>query len=218
MKLILAILFTLFAPLAHAGFTAEGAVGTYAAKILHRSIGEVELQTTQIETPSGHRIFGIAYDKPRAEEEQFAAVFVIDEHNGKVREIASSAPFSYADNQSTSIQGLEAKSAKNFSLRLSFRSVCGGGAYVYKFAERNGIWRVAGLDSVDYQCDADDNSIGSNSNERSKNFLAGLIVETERRKDRVVGTKKRRYNFPNLPLSSFDIGDSRHDAPLEATQ
>jgi hypothetical protein len=211
-KLILAILTFLIAPLAHADFSAEGPLGMYAAKILHRSIGEIELQTTRYTTPTGDRIFGITYDKPRAEGEQFAAVFVIDERQGKIQEIASSAPFSYADNQGFSIQGLDAKSAKNFSLSLSFRSVCGGGSYVYKFAERNGTWRVAGLDTTDYQCDAENNDIGPNSDERSKNFLTGLVIETERRKDRVVHKAKKRVQFPELPLSSFAIGDSSHDA------
>ncbi len=212
MKLIPAILFSLIAPLAHADFAADGPVGIYAAKILHRSMSELELQTTQFATAAGTRIFGITYDKPRADGEQFAAVFVVDESKGKILEIASSAPFSYADNQSFSIQRLKAKSAKNFSLHLSFRSACGGGSYVYKFVERNGTWRVAGLDTNDYQCDPEDNSIGPNSNELSKNFLTGQMVETVRRKDRVVRTAKKKFQFPDLPLSSFDIEDSRHDA------
>lgn len=175
-------------------------------------MGEIELQTTQLAPPAGNRIFGITYDKPREEGEQFAAVFVVEERRGKILEIASSEPFNYADNQGFSIQGVEAKSTKNFSLHLSFRSVCGGGSYVYKFAERNGIWRVAGLDTVDYQCDAENNDIGPNSDERSTNFLTGLIIETKRRKDRVVRTTKKHFQFPELPLSSFNIGDSRHDA------
>lgn len=212
MKLLLAFLLSLLAPQAHADFSAESPLGTYASKILHRTVDEVELQTAEYATPSGQRIFGVVYDKHRAEGEEYAAVFFVEERKGKILELASSAPFTYANNQDFSIQGVKAKSAKNFSLHLSFRSVCGGGSYVYKFAERDAAWRVAGLDTVDYQCGAEDNSIGPNAHEESKNFLAGLIIETTRRNDHVVRTTKTKFNFPDLPLSSFDIGDSRYDA------
>lgn len=205
MRQLVPIVFAIACCAAQAGDTFP-TVEAYAAQRLGKPASQVHLDTANARALEGALVFGFAQAKD--DDKRDASVFVALQTSTGVREIASSPVFDFSDpSDSSYIEIVEAQSSRRFSVQMNIRSACGAQRNVYRFAQVEATWVVAGIDISDTTC-GKDNAIELDW-ERSTNFLTGKVILVKYRDERRIGSTTKSVRPARIPLAEFDIFDER---------
>lgn len=144
--------------------------------------------------------------------ESQAVVFVaLERPDGRVIEIAKSAPFAYyTASGRLLVTDISISSSRRFSVQFNHLGACTSGFEIYRFALVAKLWRVAGRDGNQFHCNPADESSGDTRSEWSGNFVTGRVLAKEYRQNKLVSSTSTQTAFPIFPLSSFVAFEERH--------
>ena len=150
-------------------------------------------------------IFGAATETTPENGKDFRAsrIFVLfKQKDGKLSQVVRSKSFFGVED--ASVEGIEAQSARRFTVQINGHSNCGGNVGIYRFAKVHQIWQFAGHDDTTCQCHDGDVAVCDSKTFRSANFLTGNFLKQEFLSDKKISEERKTFRFKRILLENFE--------------